>query len=213
MDNYYKRFLFILIIISIIFILGFVSTEGYAISFEQFAVERAMFINHKWCQHRPELNVSDSITEQQANTRVGAVVGWSEHLNYMYPSIHYKRVAKDMLSIVELETGFVNYDSYIDNGTSFGVFSMQWTTAKWIAEVNGWSYNRHLLVNDTTEQAKYAVWYYYYQLNRKGDRISAIMAYNNPSINAEEERWRKYVMEVLGRIVYNDKLIQERVTY
>jgi len=210
--SHYKRALWALIIFSLLFGVTFLGTSAEAMTFENFAVQRAVYINHKWCKYRPELTMGDAITEKQANTRVGAIIGWSERFNYMHPSVHYRRVAKDMLSLVELETGFVNYNNYIDDGTSFGVFSMQWTTAEWIADVNGWEYNRNLLINDTTEQAKYAIWYYYYQLQRKGDRISALMAYNNPSIKADEERWRRYVMEVLGRIVYNDKLIKERVT-
>jgi hypothetical protein len=182
---------------------------GQTASFREFGIKRAMFINDKWVRNRPELDTADAMTFKQAQKRVDSIIEWSKKLNYMYPEVHYKRVAKDVFAIVELETGFVNYNNYIDNGTSFGVFSMQWSTAKGIANSRGWKYDRDLLAEDTNTQAKLAVYYYYHQLQQKKDRFTAIMSYNNPSVDENKERWRKYVMEVLGRITYHSKLMEQ----
>mgnify|MGYP006279006927 CR=1 FL=1 len=184
-----------------------------------FAIKRAKLINSKWVKYRDDLSVRDLATDSQIFNRVEALRYWSKELNYMY-NIHHDRVFKDMLAFPEVETGWVNWQSkkgkdgnrtgVLDNGNSFGFLSIQWDTAKWIAKKNGWKYNETKLQNDVFLQAKFGVWYYYYQLQRKEDRITAMVAYNNPSVRTDSEKWRKYTMEMLGRVYYMDKLLNNK---
>ena len=188
-------------------------------SFENFAIDRSLYINNKWCIFRNELTVKDKITRKQATDRIKAIKYWSKKLNYMY-DIEYKQVFKDITAIVELETGFVNWDSRIrngkrhgvlDSGKAFGVFSMLWETAYWIASINGWQLESRedeiRLINNPKEQARYAVWYYYWLLQQKEDRLTALVAYNQPTVSSNEDRWRNYFMQVFGIVSYYEEVL------
>ncbi|MFW6311315.1 MAG: hypothetical protein ACOC1K_03675 [Nanoarchaeota archaeon] len=172
-------------------------------NFEDFARDRMIYVSEKYCTFH---NGITAVTPKQAKERVESIEFWSKEFNDMY-DIDHRRVMKDILAIGEWETSYLNFES-LDNGDSFGVFSLQWDTVEWIAEENNWEFNRTKLINETHLQAKYAVWYYYHQLQQKEDRYNAIIAYNYPSVNGEEERWRKYFHGVLGVIAYHDKLLE-----
>ena len=214
-----RKIFFILLIVSFIItiFINYPSAENY--QFEDFAVERAMYINEKWCTFREELTMNNRITRKQAANRINAIKYWSKEFNHMY-DIDYKRVWKDITAIAELETGFVNWNSRIkdgerygvlDNGKAFGVFSMLWETAYWIASINNWQLESRedeiKLILDPTEQAKYAVWYYYWLLKQKEDRLTVLVAYNQPTVSPNEDRWRNYFMQVYGIVSYYEEML------
>jgi hypothetical protein len=176
-----------------------------AMSFEEFAVNRMIYVSEKYCKFN---NGITAVTPKQARNRVQAIKYWSKEFNDMYPSIHPRRTMKDVTAISEFEASFLNFDSILDDGDSFGMFSLQWDTVKDIAKRNDWEFNKIQLQNDPYYQAKYAVWYYYSQLQRKGNRYDALIAYNYPSIDENEDRWRRYFMGVLGIITYHDRLLK-----
>ncbi|MFW6027012.1 MAG: hypothetical protein ACOCRX_11815, partial [Candidatus Woesearchaeota archaeon] len=123
--------------------------------------------------------------------------------------------------IAELETGFVNWNStirngerygHLDSGKSFGMFSMLWETAYWISKKNNWQLEGRKdeirIINKPKEQAKLAVWYYYWLLQKKEDRLTALVVYNNPTVSSSEDKWRNYFMQVFGIISYYNELLK-----
>ena len=191
-------------IILTLLILLVLTSSIQAVSFEEFAVDRMIYVSEKYCTFNDNIT---AVTPKQARYRIRAIKHWSKEFNDMYPSIHPRRIMKDIIAISEFEASYLNFDSILDNGDSFGMFSLQWRTVKDIANRNGWEFNRIKIQNDPYYQAKYAVWYYYHQLQRKGNRYDAIIAYNYPSVS-DNDRWRRYFMGVLGIITYHDKLLK-----
>ncbi|MFW6377125.1 MAG: hypothetical protein ACOCZ5_00630, partial [bacterium] len=176
---------------------------------------------------------------EQAENRIDSLMYWCKDFNHMFPEMKYQRLVKDGLEIMLHETYAVNWYSHLDNegnrygvlddGNSFGIYSMSWETAYWIAEVNKWDLHDRedelRLMSDTHEQTKYAIWYLYWLLNfmeskaeNKGVnlsirdlRLAMIDGYNLPSIDPTKERDRKYFFVVFGRISYQDVLIKQKV--
>jgi hypothetical protein len=212
-----------IIYISVILILFpfFSSTIINSMDFKEFAIKRAEYINHKCVKYHPKLNSNDVATNKQITDRINSLIYWSKYFNYIYPQVHFIRVIKDMMAIVEYETGWINWSSIkqqgqrygiLDNGQSFGIWSLNWNTVYWIAEVNNWHLNETEISNNTHQQTKYAVWYFYHQLqNKGGDRLTAIIAYNTPGVKTVEEKWRNYGFQIWGRIAYHDFLIKQKV--
>ncbi|MGM0410094.1 MAG: hypothetical protein ACQEQF_04950 [Bacillota bacterium] len=222
----YLSIIFILIIIlgSIYFINKIQANPNHEESIIQFGTKRAKFINQKWVYHRKELKKHNKMTKKEIQNRIESIIFWAKEFNDMYPDINSYRVVLDMLVIPEIETGWVNWNSHInekgkrygtlDNGNSFGIWSIEWETAYWIAQKNDWQLKGRndeiKLISDTHKQTKFAVWYYYYQLQDKnGDRLSALMGYNMPSIDHKQERWRNYGMNLWGRIHYHETLLKK----
>lgn len=212
-----------------------------AVSFEEFAVNVMIKENHNWVKNREKLKEKDKITTKQAKGRIRGILYWTKHFNHMFPKVNSRRESKDIYEIMLHETRGVNYWSYykdinqdgekerygvLDNGDSFGIWSMQWDTAYWIAKINNWGLNNRNdeeeLMNDTWKQTKYAVWYKYWVYNfmynralKKGVKLNinqlryaSIQGYNYLDIDPTTERTRKYFFTVLGKITYRARLMK-----
>lgn len=177
-----------------------------AVDLHQWSIHRALYVNQKAIQYSRIFDSNDLMTHKQAYDRTNWIMKYAMELNYMYPQIHHRRVAKDFFAIVEVETKFINYRS-LDNGLSFGVCSMKFDTAEWIAEQLDEPFNRYEIVSDVETQIKYAVWYYYYLLKFYDDRYSAMLGYNvGLGLDKNSEKWRNYFYAVIGRLAYYEYL-------
>ena len=229
----------VLISLGLILLLGMLSINADAMNYKEFAVERVINQNHDWVDARSKLQERDKITVEQANTRIESIIYWSKKMNDNFPTISYKRVAKDLIEIMLHETRGVNYWSYgykdnregvLDGGYSFGIFSIQWRTAYWIAGKNNWElHDRNdevRIMKNPREQTKYAVWYIYFLYNYMEDkainkyntkisinkiRHAVLQGWNRLDINPVTERKRNYFYIVLGRITQQEDLIKKRV--
>lgn len=221
------------VVLALLFILLFTIQVQALEGFREFAIDRFLQNNHSWVDSQSNLNEWDKATKQQATDRVDSLIYWSKEFNHMYPDIDYERVIKDSLEIMLHETRGVNYTSRIDSegnrsgvldgGQSFGIWSMTWRTAYWIASVNGWELNNRQdeirLMQDTHMQTKYAVWliYWLYQymdmrtissgveLDIKDIRYAVIDGYNLPSVDPTKPRARDYFFIVYGRIKFQEE--------
>ncbi|MFW6016217.1 MAG: hypothetical protein ACOCRK_07235 [bacterium] len=224
-------------IVTVVLLLVLLTSSVNAMDYREFAIERFKKINYDWVQAKDNLSKNDLATDKQAENRIDSIIYWSRKFNHMYPDIPFQRVVKDAIEIMLFESRGVNYWSYydyetnkrsgeLDNGNSFGIWSMQWKNAYWIANKNDWNlHNREdeiKLMKDTHKQTKYAIWFIYwlYQyMDQKANknisinqiRHAVISGYNLPSINPNKERNRKYFFVVLGRIAYSESLIKEKV--
>lgn len=208
--------LLLLILFLLLLILAtFTATTG-AVNLHNFMTERSMDVNRWYCTYRSELTVADALTLEQAEHRTGWIIQYADELNYMYPDIHPRRIAKDFFAIVELESHFVNYYD-MDNGRSFGMTALTWGTAQAASDYFGDGLNlknihhKDLLRADVEKQVKYGLWYYYKLLDKyyKGDRHSAIVGYNvGPSLDVSQSKKREYYFKAIGRISYYEMLFK-----
>lgn len=215
--NFFLLFLALFFLLSLVF----VSPHAEAINLHNFMTERAMDVNRWYCIYRPELTESDALTLEEAEKRAGTIIDYSHRLNYIYPAIHPRRIAKDFFAIVELESHFVNYYD-MDNGQSFGMTALTWNTAQAASDFfgdglkiygqNKSNRDRDLLRGDIDKQVKYGIWYYYKLLKKyyDGDRFSAIVGYNvGPGLDVSQDKKREYFFKAIGRIYYYETLFKE----
>ena len=202
-----KILVVVILIILNIFLALLVSIDVEADNLKDKMIDRAMMVNQKEVLYNPRLNATDVITYEQAYNRVDAIFYYAKKFNDMY-DIHPRRVTKDMYAIIEMETRFVNYRS-LDNGLSFGVPSIQIRTAEWVANKLDEDFNLYETQSNTRKQVRYAVYYYYYLLQHYNDRYKAILGYNVGHNLPDEQRWRNYFFNIIGRLHYYEQIWEE----
>jgi len=186
-------------IIIIISLLVLLSATVQASTFNKM-VERTIFYNHKFVSNSNRLTNQDKITRKQAYDRVNSLIYWSNYYSYMH-DIDSDKVALVIYSILEYETAWVNWRK-LDNGLSFGVTSMRWTTAK--GYCNKASVSMNNISKDTHKQIKIATYYFYSKLSKYDDINKAILSYNRGSGDADR-MYHEYVFKVLGRYNYLER--------
>jgi hypothetical protein len=206
-----------IITIAIILFAFAINVNAQEIDLHRWMTERSLEVNNWYCNLNSKLNESDKMTQKQAEDRANSIIKHANELNYMYPSIHPRRIAKDYFAIIEHETYFVNYSS-LDQGQSLGLVAITRRTAEAAAEYFGDQFDRNnnndvlKLVKDTDRQIKYGIWYYYNLLNRyyDGDRLTALVGYNvGPGLKIDEPRFRNYYFNIRGRLNYYEEQFQK----
>jgi len=159
-------------------------------------IERAKFYNDLHVQYSYKLDhPQDVATDEQIYNRVNSLWYWTQE--YHDNQYDMKEIVLTLYSIIELESGWVNY-KHQDGKTGFGLGALQNTTAKIIADMLDEQYNHNLLVADTHKQIQYIVYYFYYLLNREKDINKAIVSYNKGSVYGNK-RIEQYYFKVKGR--------------
>ena len=118
----------------------------------------------------------------------------------MYSNVSEKEVLLHLFGLIEVETNFVNYLT-LDDGKSFGVFSMRWTTAENVAEQREEGFNEYKLTHYEEKQIKYGVYHFYKLLQRTQCLDKAIISYNQGSVDVDEY-FHNYLFLVRGRVDY-----------
>ena len=136
-----------------------------------YLVDRAVEWNIQQVIHDSQLSYPAHVAgEEEIQKRVTLVHNYTEKLN----DTEYSSwtLFLDVYSIIEHETRWVNY-LYLDEGTSFGIGSMQFSTAKMYVDKPN-----YILQSDTELQIKLAVKYYIFMVNHTNCRHKAIVGYN-----------------------------------
>ena len=163
-------------------------------------VDRTMFYNRKFVNNDDRLDSWDKITREQAYNRVDSVIFWSNYYNYMY-DIEPIRVSLVMYSLIEHESAWVNWRK-LDNGLSFGVGSMRWSTADYYANKIGLDITD--ISSNTRKQIRLSVYYFYDKLQKYKSVDKSILAYNRGSGDANRI-YHEYVFKILGRVNYLER--------
>ena len=169
---------------------------------EKYLKFRAKLTNEEYHEN---LHSDDVATNQQIKERVESVERYvNKHLDGDY------RYLIDMYAIIEQETRWTNFYS-LDNGLSFGVPSIQFSTIREMLDTNP---TKLELRQNTDLQIEGAVLYYKKMLEyHGGDRDMAIIAYNRGyNIKSDPETyvyWKK-VNQIKKEI--NEEIIINHLT-
>jgi len=138
---------------------------------KDYLIKRAIEWNTNQVYHDNSLSYPEHIAgEKEIEKRITNIKTYIEKHNNT--KLKNREVFIDIYSIIEHETRWVNY-LYLDQGTSFGVASMQYNTAKEFTNKQPYE-----LQSDTTKQVELAVLYYLHMYRYYNDREMAILAYN-----------------------------------
>ena len=167
MRGYSRYFLISLLVLSVLLI--FVTpVQAEEI---QILVDRAIYWNAQQVMHDSQLShPEDFAGEEEIQKRVTLVYNYTQKLN----DTEYDDwdIFLDVYSIIEHETRWVNY-LYLDEGTGFGVGSMQFSTAGGLTE-----HQKYELQSNVELQIELAVEYYIMMLHTTNCRHRGIVAYN-----------------------------------
>ncbi|MFW5895409.1 MAG: hypothetical protein ACOCT9_01565 [archaeon] len=174
--------------------------------------EEARIINNKKIKFNQNLS-SKRATNEELSERIKWLGHYSKERNsydeaWYTPGKGYnsKRLWKDVFSMVWVESWFINYKSH-DQGAGFGYGGMQWSTAKDMAEVYDWDWEKEKSIlkdfdhpQNNKLQAKYIVGYVYWMYEYYNqDRQKAIAGYNTGT-GVEDPDYNPYFLAVSGRI-------------
>ena len=228
-NKIYKVFITIILILVIYYSFNVKNASAKSIDLHQWMIKRAGEVNAWYCTLRPELTKADILSYEELYDRTKWIIQYAEELNYLYPEIHPRRIAKDFFAVVEFETHFVNYKN-MDDGKSFGITALTWQTTQAAIDFFGYKldvyrkdsngkiyyneYHRNLLRGNPELQIKFGIWYYYKLLSRyyNGDRLVALTGYNvGPGLDVNGPRFRNYYFNIRGRLEYYEDEFQKRL--
>jgi len=169
---------------------------------KSYLYQRIEYINRIFVKYSYDLRPENALSLDEIENRVDSVFKYAEEYNHLYPDTDYRLVGLYVTALIEHETRFVNFRS-LDDGISFGVPSIRWTTVDGLSNKYDVSYNRDDIISNTDLQIRFAVLYFYDNLSRFGCTEKAIISYNlGHNATLAQERTETYYFIVKGIVSY-----------